>query len=100
MAEFINGYKLDAPLKTDNSGFSKWGFASLNAKKYFIKEFLSPVYPADAKLLGEELTQKRKASCEKYVTEKRLLFAAINKASDGNIVHIEHFFRYGSKYYI
>ncbi|NCB91595.1 MAG: hypothetical protein EOM40_03335 [Clostridia bacterium] len=100
MAETINGYLLEEPLKTDNSGFSKWGFGKLGEKEYFLKEFLSPVYPIDEALLGPELTQKKKDVCNAYVTKKQLIFKTINDASDGNLVRIEHFFRYGSKYYI
>lgn len=100
MAETINGYLLEEPLKTDNSGFSKWGFGKQDGKEYFIKEFLSPAYPVNAELLGPELTEKKREVCRTFVDQKCLLFKAINQASDGNLVRIEHFFRYGAKYYI
>lgn len=100
MPETINGYLLEEPLKTDNSGFSKWGFGKLDGKEYFIKEFLSPAYPVNADLLGPELTAKKKEVCNAFVNQKCLLFQTINQASDGNLVRIEHFFRYGAKYYI
>lgn len=100
MADIINGYLLEEPLKTDNSGFSKWGFAKKDEKEYFIKEFLNPVYPTDVNLLGQELTQMKQEKCKAFVSQKCQLFRAVNEASDGNLVRIEHFFRYGSKYYL
>ena len=36
----IKGYEIKGELKTNNSGFSKWGFATKNGKDYFIKEFI------------------------------------------------------------
>ena len=41
----INEYELEGSLTADNSGFSKWGFARKNGRRYFNKEFLSRVYP-------------------------------------------------------
>ena len=35
--QIINGYDVP-PLNNDNSGFSKWGFATKYGKEYFIKE--------------------------------------------------------------
>ncbi|MDO4523252.1 MAG: protein kinase [Eubacteriales bacterium] len=100
MLETINGYTLNEPLKTDNSGFSKWGFGTLDGKEYFIKEFLSPVYPIDVELLGQELTTKKRNICKAYVAEQKKIYERINAASDGNLLRIDEFFRYGSKYYI
>jgi serine/threonine protein kinase len=100
MMEMINGYLLEEPLKTDNSGFSRWGFAKHEDREYFIKEFLSPVYPVDEELLGAELTRKKKDICSDFVERKCRIFRSINNASDGNLARIEQFFRYGSKYYI
>lgn len=96
----INGYELKEELKADNSGFSKWGFASKNGREYFIKEFLSPVYPVYADLLTEEMVERRKKACSEYETKMKELYTAVNNCSDGNLVRIERFFRYGSKYYI
>ena len=36
----IKGYEIKGELKTNNSGFSKWGFATKNGRDYFIKEFI------------------------------------------------------------
>lgn len=96
----INGYELEESLKADNSGFSKWGFAVKDGRRYFIKEFLSPVYPVYAEYLTEEQVERKKEGCRKYEKKMKELYSAINDCSDGNLVRIEQFFRYGSKYYI
>lgn len=96
----INGYELEKELKTDNSGFSKWGFARKNGKEYFIKEFISPVYPIFEDVLEPEMIQRKKEICSRYVSKSSTLYRMINECSDGNLVRIEHFFRCGSKYYI
>lgn len=96
----INGYELEADLTADNSGFSKWGFARKNGKTYFIKEFLSPVYPVYAELLTEEVVERKKKLCSQYEEKMKKLYTTVNNCSDGNLVRIDQFFRYGSKYYI
>ncbi len=96
----INGYQLETELKTDNSGFSKWGFAVKGGERYFIKEFLAPVYPIYTDVLSKEQMENKRKICREYEQKMRLFYREINECSDGNIVKIEEFFRCGSKYYI
>lgn len=96
----INGYTLKAELKNANSGFSKWGFAIKNGKEYFIKELINPVYPIDKSVMSEELFQQRRTFCSQYETKFKKFFEQINKASHGNLVRIDEFFRCGSRYYL
>lgn len=96
----INGYIFDKPLTSDNSGFSKWGIGRLRGKRYFVKEFLSPVYPIDSSLFSEQKIQERLGLCASFVDTKRELYAAIDEVTDGNLVGVEEFFRVGAKYYM
>lgn len=96
----INGYELIKPLTCNKSGFSKWGFAVKNGKQYFIKEFLSPVYPVRRELLAEEQIQSKIRICKEFEQEKGRLYRAICECSNGNIVPVSQFFRNGSHYYI
>lgn len=100
MKEKIGHYVLDAPLRADHSGFSRWGFGTYKGKEYFVKEFLSPVYPEDEELVGRERSERMKEMCGRYETRQKLLYREINRCSDGNLLRISEFFRYGSKYYI
>lgn len=100
MNESINGYELIGEFRTDNSGSARWGFAEKDGQELFIKEFLSPTYPADEDVLPPKMVERRKKFCEKYVISKTKLYDALNKCSTGNVVGILDFFRYGAKYYI
>lgn len=95
-----NGYLVAGTLKSDNAGFSKWGIAQKDGQDYFLKEFLSPVYPQNASMYSPEQAEKRRKYCEKYEAQKTLLYKTINEASDGNDVRIVDFFRCESHYYI
>ncbi|MBE7011247.1 MAG: hypothetical protein E7415_01075 [Ruminococcaceae bacterium] len=96
----INGFKLSAPLTCDKSGFSKWGFAGKDGKQYFIKEFLSPIYPVKRELLSEEQIMSKIKICKNFEKEKSRLYKDISECSNGNIVPVSYFFRHESHYYI
>lgn len=98
--EKINGYELTAPLTSDNSGFGRWGFAHKNGREYFIKEFLSPVYPLNTSLFSGSEMEQRVTACNQFVQKKQQLYNALNRCAGGNIVKIADFFRFGPKYYI
>ena len=99
MGDIINGYELLAPLQNHNAGFSRWTFAKRNGKEYFFKEFINPVYP-DEDSLKKETRDIRINECKTYEEKTKKLFERINGYSDGNIVRVQNFFRYDSRYYI
>ncbi len=96
----INGYELLSELKNDNSGYAKWGFAKKDKKTYFIKEFLTPIYPLDGTVLSKEQIMRKRAICDEFESKKRAFYNVLNECSTGNIVTISDFFRYENKYYI
>ena len=96
----INGYRLSAPLQNNHSGFSKWGFAEKNGSQYFLKEFLSPVYPLDAGAFSRTQFERQRTECREYEHRQYLLYTKIDGASRGGLVRISEFFRSGSHYYI
>lgn len=95
-----NGYLVAGTLKSDNAGFSKWAIAKKDGSEYFIKEFLSPVYPQNESMFSETQLKKKKKACAMYEAKKTLLYKTINDSSDGNSVRIIDFFRCESRYYI
>ena len=99
MSEIMNEYELLAPFQNKDAGFSRWTYAIKNDKKYFLKEFLDPVYPTDTSL-SLELRKQRIYDCEEYEKKKRKLYETVNNASCGNMVRISEFFRYDNHYYI
>lgn len=97
---FIGEYTLDKPLRADNGGFSRWGLATKNGRRVFIKEFLTPVYPASTSGLSQKLLESKRALCESFFTTKNKLYKKLSQCQTGNIVYIDEFFRCGSHYYI
>lgn len=99
MAEMLSSYKLLGSFQNQDAGFSRWTKAASRGRQYFLKEFMNPKYP-DQESLKESLRKTRIKECEAFEIEKRNLYSAINKASDGNLVRIADFFRGDSHYYM
>jgi serine/threonine protein kinase len=95
----LGPYQLSGGLASQ-SGFSVWGFGQKGGREYFIKQFLSPKYPADDKVSSPERIAKLRRKCERFEQRKRAVYARLNFNSDGNAVRIEEFFRVDTKYYI
>jgi len=96
----IGGYKLTKPMSSANSGFAKWSFAVKDGVEYFIKEFLCPVYPQENSPITQEMLKKKIEECESFYWNKKEIYSAINSASNGNIVLVKDFFRFGTHYYL
>ena len=96
----IKGYRLSDELTTQNAGFCKWGFCTKGNHEFFIKEFLSPVYPSDSSELSPKVIERKQRLCESFFHEKKEFYNALSQCRTGNNVVIEDFFRFGSKYYM
>lgn len=96
----INGYTLTKELTNDNSGFAKWGFATKHKHEYFIKEFLSPIWPEANAPLSDAMRAKKEDECKEWIRTKAKVYNAITSAANGNIVVPLDFFRYGSHHYL
>ena len=100
----ISKYILTRPLSGQGSGYSRWGFAVLEGDpsrtEHFIKEFISPVYPDAHSEISSAVRKVIVNGCEAFALKKSRLYSAINSASNGNIIGIEDFFRFRSRYYI
>lgn len=96
----INGYVITEELKSENSGFSKWGFATKDGVEYFIKELINPVYPVDKTAMSAEMFSEKIAYCTNYENRFKTYYEKINRASRGNLVRINEFFRCDSRYYL
>ena len=99
LEETINGYILTEPFQNRNAGFSRWTFAKKDGRRFFLKEFLSPVYPLSDSI-GQELMEKGRQACGDYERKSIEIYQAVNSAYDGNLVRVESFFRHGAHYYI
>lgn len=97
--DIINGYQIREPFTSENAGFCRWAIGEKDGRDYFIKEFLSPKYPADNCGLSEKTIAKKRAECEKFYDRKAKLYQAVQQCRTGNVVIIQDFFRDGTKYY-
>lgn len=98
--ELIKDYSLLGELKNDKSGYSKWGFATKNNVVYFIKQFLSPVYPIDDSALSVEQSQRKRKICDDFENDKLSFYSKLSECDTGNNITVREFFRNKSKYYI
>lgn len=96
----IQDYIITRELTNEHSGFAKWGFAKKDGEEFFIKEFLSPVYPDEGLPISQEQRQKKINECFEWVNRKSELYEAIRETSNGNIIIPRDFFRDGSHYYL
>lgn len=97
MIETRMGYQLCSQLSTAQSGTAQWCFATGNGGQWFLKEFLSPVYP-DAKLEMPAELRKRKQDVFYAFTQRRIqVYSALRNADDGNLIIPQDVFRHGNR---
>lgn len=101
----INGYLIvgveGKDFSTKGGGLSKWTFAIKGGIYYFMKEFLSPIFPASGYPGSPELKARKKIECEDFVEQHKILIDTVNKhvTSTCSLVYTEEFFLFGTKYY-
>ena len=96
----IGDYTLRAPLTSNKSGFSKWGFCWKGDTEFFIKEFLSPAYPDDSVERNPTLREKRIEECIHWFEQKSHIYNTIVAAQTGNLVVPVSFFKFKSRFYL
>jgi len=99
--EIINGYRILRDFTTAGGGQSKWTFALRNDKEYFIKQFLSPVYPTSSAPGSYEIKAEKRKVCERFERHHQRIMQVLKGRckQGGNLVITTDFFRSGSKYY-
>src|SRR5215210_7414957 len=99
--DVINGYTILEDFKVVGAGLSKWTFAERGGRQYFIKEFLSPTYPAADAPGSERIKAKKRARCAAFEAHHRGIQAAMAPLTTygGNLIATLDFFRIGAKYY-
>lgn len=96
----INGYVLCCDGTTAGSGTAQWAFCTKDGVEYFIKQFLSPVYPSDTAPGKAETKQKRRVECDRFEERTRAVERALGACADGGfLVRAHDFFRFDGFYY-
>lgn len=95
--KMIGAYEPLTPLQTAGSGSARWCIARRGTRRFFLKEFLSPVYPAEN--TNAVLRKKQMARCRRFEEKKRRLYSAMSCVIGDTLVPVTDFFRFGLHYY-
>mgnify|MGYP004458924267 FL=1 len=95
--KMIGAYEPLTPLQTAGSGSARWCIARRGTRRFFLKEFLSPVYPAEN--TNAVLREKQMARCRRFEEKKRRLYSAMSCVIGDTLVPVTDFFRFGLHYY-
>ncbi len=95
----VKGYVLENDF-FNLSGGAQWTFAKKDGKDWFIKRFTDPVWPKDTGKFSAEHIEKYAREAKAFYRRKKRLYDAVNACDNGNIVTIQDFFLWESKYHI
>ena len=95
--KMIGAYEPLTPLQTAGSGSARWCIAQRGTRRFFLKEFLSPVYPVEN--TNAVLREKQMARCRRFEEKKRRLYSAMSCVIGDTLVPVTDFFRFGLHYY-
>ena len=98
-ATVVKGYTLENDF-FNLSGGAQWTFAQKDGKDWFIKRFKDPVCPKDESAYDKELIREKLAQGIRFYKQKRAIYDAVNACDNGNIVTIEDFFLWESRYHV
>ncbi len=95
----LRGYKFTTGFH--GMGQSAWAYATKAGKEYFVKRFLSPVYPADFSLFSPDDREELLKNCAVFESRHRKIMALLqNKTVEGgNLVVAHEFFREGAHFF-
>lgn len=96
MPETIGGYRCLAPMQTAGSGSARWCIASRGLERYFLKEFLNPVYPVRT---DTPLGRRQLERCRQFEERKKRLYAAAACVIGDVLIPVVDFFRAEGHYY-
>lgn len=100
MPEKLGHYLTTSRFTAAGSGTACWCWGTdQNNQPVFIKQFLSPVYPADDEPMANPVRKARLETCARFEQRKRRLYDAVFRADRGNLVPVQDFFRLGTQYY-
>ena len=97
MTNWIGEYEQLTEMQTVGSGSARWCIARRMGERFFVKEFLSPVYPSEDR--PSALTRKQRKRCETFEGQKKRLYAALACVIGETLVPVLDFFRHEGRYY-
>ena len=92
----IADYRCLTPMQTAGSGSARWCIAERSFERFFLKQFLSPVYPVRT---DTSLGRMQLARCREFEKRKQRLYAAASCVIGDVLVPVIDFFRADGHYY-
>lgn len=96
----LNGYRVPGEFTTNKAGLSRWAYCEKEGREFFIKEFLTPVYPEYTEELSPRIVERKQKICDRFFSERSRFYHALGNCRTGNNMVVLSFFREGSHYYI
>ena len=97
--DVIGKYTVTRDFDSANGGQCQWGFAKRGGEEFFIKKFLSPVYPGSKAPGSEKGKQKKRNKCEEFRKKQSAIIKALSNCGDGGlVVRTIDCFKYGDKF--
>ena len=99
IGDVIGKYTVTRDFDSANGGQCQWGFAEYRGEEFFIKKFLSPVFPGEESPGSEKGKQKRRDQCHEFERKQLAIIKALSDCGDGGlVVRTIDCFRYGDEY--
>lgn len=99
VGDTIGKYTVTRDFDNANSGQGQWGFAECDGQEFFIKRFLSPVFPGERSPGSEKGKQKRRDQCQEFERKQTALKEALSVCGNGGlVVKTVDFFKDGDEY--
>lgn len=96
MSTLIGEYSPLTSMQTAGSGSARWCIAQRGGQQFFLKQFLSPVYPADG---SGALVVKQRERCAAFERRKQRMYAALSCVIGDTLVPVLDFFRFEGHYF-
>lgn len=96
----VNGYTISEPLTANNAGNCTWGYAEKYNKRFFIKQFINPKFPAPDADMYKETRARMVAECEKWYNTHAKVYKAVLECGGSNIIYPQDFFLARNTYYL
>jgi len=96
----LNGYTLTTDMTSSDAGTSMWAIAEKAGFEYFVKCFLSPVYPHPDASGSESTKQRKRDRCEAFEQRMNQVKQILDDCgSESFLVRSVDFFRVEGSYY-
>lgn len=93
----IGKYTVTRNFDSANGGQCLWGFAESGGEEFFVKKFLSPVYPGEKASGSEKGKDKRRKQCQEFERKQKAIIKALADCGNGGlVVRTIEYFRHGN----